>query len=85
MADNRLLKECSKYLSSEGIYYRIDENSILACINGQFVRFEFDEKPIPGKMLASGGLLHHPRTLEGFIKTVKDLETMVGGNYGIKR
>lgn len=78
----KLLIECAKYLSSEGIYYTKDDSNILACINGRFIGFEFTKKAIPSKMLASGGLVNRPRSLEGFIETVKDLETFVGGING---
>ena len=51
----KLLSECAKYLNSEGIYYKKSESNILACINGQFVMFEFGEDIVNRKLKASGG------------------------------
>ena len=48
MAETKLQRECAKYLSSEGIYYRKTANGLLACVRGQFVVFEFrGNRPLP--------------------------------------
>ena len=71
----KLLRECTKYLSSEGIYYTHNNTKVLACINGKFVVFEFEETPASRKIEASGGILYHPRSLRDFIERVRTIQS----------
>lgn len=75
MAETKLQRECAKYLSSEGIYYRKTANGLLACVRGQFVVFEFKETDPPRKLTASGGLIYRPRSLQGFVGTIRDIQS----------
>lgn len=70
----KLLNESAKYLNSEGVYYKKSESNLYACINGQFVIFEFGETVENRKLIASGGRKYHPRSLSDFIKIVRDLQ-----------
>lgn len=74
MVDSKLLRECTKYLNSEGIYYTRYTSGVLACINGVFVMFEFDGASAPRKLLASGGLSYRPRSLQDFIEKVRVIQ-----------
>lgn len=74
MAETKLLRECTKYLSSEGIYYTKSTMGVLACINGQFVMFEFGETTSPRKLTTSGGLSYRPRSLRDFINKVRAIQ-----------
>ena len=76
---SKLQKECAKYLNSEGIYYRKTKSGILACINGQFVMFEFGEKTPVRKLKASGGLCYRPCSLSNFIGMVRTIQDMTNG------
>ena len=71
----KLLRECAKYLNSEGIYYKKSESNILACINGQFVLFEFGEDIVNRKLKASGGHKYRPRSLSGVIEIIRDVQS----------
>ena len=71
----KLLSECAKYLNSEGIYYKKSESDILACINGQFVMFEFGEDMVNRKFKASGGQKYRPRSLSKFIHIVREVQS----------
>ena len=71
----KLLSECAKYLNSEGIYYKKSEADILACINGQFVMFEFGEDTVNRKLKASGGQKYRPRSLSKFITIIRQVQS----------
>jgi len=73
--ESKLQRECAKYLSSEGIYYKKNVPGILACINGQFVMFDFNENTPPRKLTASGGLCYRPRSLREFIEQVREIQS----------
>lgn len=75
MVESKLQKECAKYLSSEGIYYRKTTHGLIACIKGQFVVFEFEETDPPRKLAASGGLIYRPRSLQEFINTIRYIQS----------
>lgn len=77
--ESKLQRECAKYLSSEGIYYKKSVPGILACINGQFVMFAFDENTSPRKLTASGGLCYRPRSLRAFIEQVREIQNETNG------
>jgi len=79
MAETKLLRECAKYLSSEGIYYTKNPTGLLACINGQFVLFKFEEVTLPRKLTASGGLSYRPRSLREFIGKVRAIQSETEG------
>jgi len=79
MAESKLLRECTKYLSSEGIYYTKSSTGVLACINSQFVAFEFGEGTPSRKLKASGGLSYRPRSLRNFIEIVRAIQSETDG------
>jgi hypothetical protein len=75
MPNTKLLRECARYLSSEGVYYIKNQLGIVACINGQFVMLEFADVSSPRKLVVSGGITYRPRTLQDFIEKVREIQS----------
>ena len=78
-SSGKLLTESAKYLNSEGIYYKKSETNLFACVNGQFVMFEFGDKQVNRKLEASGGRRYHPRSLLEVIGFIRDVQGEVIG------